>query len=224
MAWRLFNWGSRGPFYDAGRGVYVATRLIPQCCQVTIFGHDVRLDELLHSFHVRAAHTPVTISDCEDIANRVATWADTVGGLKSIIHEGIVVDRVVATAIDVVDGPQFEVPSNVVGLLPTPGLPSEVTLSVKKNGFRRGRQYRGRFYAWPANTAALDPADSNLFTAAFASAVQDAYEALLVSLNGNGTPLCVASLTYGALYDVQTITVVDRIIDHQDRRAAGRGR
>jgi hypothetical protein len=140
------------------------------------------------------------------------------------IHDGVTVDRVVVTAIDVIDGPQAEVASTHTGLLTQPGLPSEVTLALKKSGQRRGAQYRGRFFTWPGNAAALDPTDPNLFTGAYVTLCVESYNGLLTALAGNGTPLCIASFTYGGLYDVATILATDQLVDHQDRRAAGRGR
>lgn len=224
MAWSLFNWGSRGPHYDAGLGVYVATVLIPQAAQVSVFGHTEDGALLMHSFHVRAPHTPVTLTDVTDIAGNVASWCATPPGLQSLCHELVHIDRVVATAIDVVNGPQAEEPVGIAGNRAGVPMPSEVCLALKKSGINRGRSFRGRFYTWPMVQADIDPVHPNQFLGAYITNALTVYRALLTDLTSGGSPLCIASFRHGALYDVHNIVITDELVDHQDRRAGGRGR
>lgn len=224
MAWRLFNWGSRGPHYDAGLGVYVATILIPQAAQISLFGHTQDGALLMHSFHVRAPHTPVTLSDVTDIAGNVASWAATAPGLKSLVNELVSIDRVVVTAIDVLEGPQHEIGINVGGTRTGNPTPNEVCLALKKAGVNRGRSRRGRFYTWPMVTSDISTTNGNSFGGTYRSECLTVYNALLTDLTGGGSPLCIASFRHGVLYDVNAIISTDELVDHQDRRAGGRGR
>jgi hypothetical protein len=200
----------------------VATVLIPQAIQISLFGHTQDGASLLHSFHARAPHSPVLLSDCQTLAAAVATW--TVAGLQPIIHDRVAIDRVVCTAIDFVDGPQYEEGIHQGGSRTGDPLPSEVTLALKKAGTSRGRSKRGRFYAWPTVTSDLDPTDGNRFLGAYQTDVLAAYNGLITAMNAAGMPLCIGSTRRGALFDVTSIVLTDDLVDHQGRRAAGRGR
>lgn len=225
MAWRLFNWGSRGATWDAGRGVYVATILIPRCIQITLFGHDKRGSELLHSFHARAEHDPPTLPDCTLAATAVATWASAgAAAYITLLHNDTFIDRVVATSIAELEGPQAEVIVGEIGTLTTAPLPSEVSLALKKSGTTRGRSKRGRFFVWPGVVAHLDATDPNLFDTSYVDAAVHVFNTLVSAMAAAGEPLVIGSQVRGQMYDVAGIVATDHLVDGMSRRKAGRGR
>lgn len=225
MAWRPFNWGSRGPHYDTGIGVYVATILVDHGIQVTLFGHDTRNGELLHVFHVFASAAHPTATDCDTVCNVVDAWTDSgAHPLIGIIPPSTFVDRVVATSIAEVNGPQHEKAIGNVGTMGGHTLPSQNTLALKKGTARRGRRRRGRFFAWPPTVDALDHDDGNLFDASYVTEAVAVYTQLLNSLTTASYPLSVFSQADGALYTVTDIVAVDHLVDSQNRRGGGRGR
>ena len=225
MSWRLFNWGSRGPMYDTGGGVYVATLFTPQCIEVVLFGTDCRGDELIHKFDVRAAHSPPTLGDCDLVCTAVHNWC-TGGANKyeTILSQQVHIDRVVATSVAVFEGPQSELAIGVVGTLHENQLPSEVTKAFKKAGDNVGRSRRGRLYAWPTGSSMLDPDDANKFNTTYLNAANTVFMNLIAGLTAIGQDLVIRSFVRNLLYDVSRFVYVTPFVDHQDRRGAGRGR
>jgi hypothetical protein len=219
VAWTAFVWGSRGPYWDTGIGVYVADRFIPECIQVNVFGRYAGLSDLEHVFHVRSPIVPPDYSTCFDVADVVRNWCSTT--YKALLPEEIRITRVVATAIDRVNGPQAEIVVAIDGTVLGDMMPAATTLCVKKAGTTRGRRRRGRWYTWPTiqgNTA------NNLFVAGYANGIVTGLNLLLSSLDTNGTPMVIGSLTDGLMHDVSTFVLVDLAVDNMRRRGQGRGR
>lgn len=229
MAWRLFNWGSRGATYETDGGVYVASILIPHCVQITVKGHTHDLQQLLHVFNARTANALPDAADVAAINAQVATWVFTSFG-PDVVRDIDFVDEVVVVSRAEIDGPEST--SSVLSAggrgrsLGGLALPNEVTLAVKKNTGRAGRPYRGRFYAWPfwsTDTNAIDDGP-NQVTDDFQSLLLSRYGNLKTLLNDISAPLGVASNVLGVITDITGFTIVDPIVDAQRRRGPGRGR
>lgn len=222
MAWTLFNWGSRGPTWDTGGGVYVAFIPIPNCVQVNLKGHDEDGNELLHVFDVIKSGAPPVYSDCLNIALAVKGWVNT--DFKTYLRDDTHVDQIVATSRAEVNGPQATVGLLVTGVRATVNpLPSEVTVALKKSSLRAGRSYRGRFFAWPFMEADLQSPDANQVTTEFAALVAGVYSNLIDAMHTGGWELGVASNVLAQVNPVESITMVDLTIDRQGRRSSGRG-
>src|SRR5689334_7522614 len=139
MAWRPFNWGSRGPYFDTGGGIYVAQVLIPQAVQINLRGSTQTGNELMHVFGAITPASPVTYDDCLAVATAVASWASVTGGIRGIIPNVTQVNDVVVTARDVVEGPQATLPINTLGTRSGDPAPGSITFALKKAGNRAAR-------------------------------------------------------------------------------------
>lgn len=219
MAWRAFNWGSRGPYYDAGLGVYVAHVFLPGCIQATLFGENtVSGQQYLHVFHADLLTTP-TPADVAFLANLVAAWATA--RYKSLLTSDVTMRRVVCTSIEAPNGAQWETSINVPGNRSGLQAPGDVTLALKKTGHTAGRRRRGRFFVWPPS---VDDYVGDQFTSAYVTAARAAFAQLRDDMDANNQPMVIASFTGGATYPVQDIVAVDDLIDRQGRRLKSHGR
>jgi hypothetical protein len=222
VAWRLFNWGSRGPTYDAGNGVYMAGIFINQCVQVNVQGIDGVGDELEHVFHVAVTNDLPTYDDCLAVADAVGEWygANYIGILPTVI-KGV---QIVATSAAELDGPQATHDLAFLGgLVLLAPLPSSVTLCIKKSTGLSGRRHRGRFYTWPAWVAVIVESE---FLDTYAASVIGCFLALKATLTAIGAVMVVRSLATpgGNLFPITNFVVVDLHADSQRRRLPGRGR
>lgn len=225
MAWTLFQWGSRGLYYDTGLGVYVAHIFIPHAIQITLFGLDGRNDELLHTFHVSTVDPLPSGADCALAATTVHDWVT--GGVSPFVHilgDTITVVRVVAQSIAEFEGPYAEVAIGEVGDRGNPASPSVLTLNVKKHGDTTGRSHRGYFATWPTAITDIDIADTNLWTTGYVDKVLATYGDLMGSLGARSLPLAIASRARGELEEVTGLSVVTRAIRNRHTRASGIGR
>lgn len=223
MTWRAFNWGSRGPTYDAGGGVYVATILIPHCVQVNLRGSDEEGDELLHIFDVISPNVLPTLSDCFLINASVQAWIN--GSFKPFVRSVDNILEVIATSRAEINGPQSTLSVGLTGGRSPGGtpLPSGTTFAVKKSGVRAGRSYRGRFYMWPMWSIDLEPLDGNRVTSTYLTLAVTTFEALRSQLVTNSFTLGVASNVLATISPVASIDAVDYRVDSQRRRLSGRG-
>lgn len=203
----------------------MATILWPHGVQVSLFGHDVRGDELLHVFHVSVLNAIPTVTDTDAVCVTVNNWVGSgTNDYASLLPTTTFVDRVVATSVAEVNGAQSTRAVGVPGILTDRLLPSSVSLCLKKAGISRGRSRRGRVYLWAPDRASLDTADSNLFDATYVTRAVDAWNQLLADLGTRSSPMVIASQVDGLLHLVSTFQAVDSFVDSQRRRLAGRGR
>lgn len=224
MAWRPFNWGSRGPAYDTGGGVYVATILIPSCIQVNVRGSTLAGEELLHVFDLISPTSVPSSADVIEAANMTAAWV--AANFIPYVRNVDTVDEIIATSRAVVNGPQHTIPVNLAGTRTTATgvqLPAEVTIALKKAPSRAGRPYRGRFFAWPFWSSDLDSRDGQKVNATFAGIAFSTYDSLRIRALADGYPLGVASNVLAQINPVSAISLVDFNVDSQRRRGAGRG-
>lgn len=219
MAWRAFNWGSRGPHWDAGNGVYVAQVLIPNGIQVNLQGNDTTGNELLHVFGAFSETSPITYDDCLAVANAVASWATS--SLKPLIPTTFAIRQVIATARDVLEGPQAQVGIAIAGTRSGDPNPGNVTLALKKAGVVAARWAKGRFFMWPATT---DDIIENRFQTGYVVDAISAYDTLRTALAGAGYPMVILSNSHARTSPVSVVTAVDTNVDSQRRRLNGRGR
>lgn len=225
MAWVSFQWGSRGLYWDTGLGVYVAHIFIPHAIQITLFGHDGRNDELLHTFHCATVDPLPSGADCAQAATTVESWVSHgVSPFVHIIGNTITVDRVVAQSIAEFEGPYAEVAIGEVGDRGAGVAPSVLTLNVKKHGDTTGRSHRGYFATWPPVVGDLDVTDTNLWAQGYVDDVLDVYNALMGMLGGVSLPLGIASRARGVMEEVTGLSVVTRAVRNRHTRAAGIGR
>jgi len=227
MAWRLFNWGSRGPTWETDvTGVYVATILIPHCVQVNIMGHTDTGEQLITALDVFTDNAVPTITDVGNAANNTANWVND-HFIPDLATDKQTVDQVIATSRAVVDGPQATAAIGAMGgRTPATGqtyLPNNVTIALKKSSQRAGRSYKGRLYAWPFLTSDLDLTNKNQISPDFALTLFSVYGALNTALTGDGLTLGVASNVLAACTAPIDFILVDRTIDSQRRRLPGRG-
>lgn len=226
MAWRLFNWGSRGATYDTGGGVYVPVILIPHCVQLNIDGHTITGEELVMVFDVETTSALPTSVDVVDIAGAANDWVNSTF-LANLATDLTTVDQVVATSRAEVDGPQSTIYNGGLGLrgasLGEIHLPNNVTIALKKSTGRAGRSYRGRTYAWPMLGNDLESGIPNEITATFATLLFSTYNALKTSLALVGYQLGVASNVLATITSPIDFILVDKTIDSQRRRLPGRG-
>lgn len=198
----------------------MAQVLIPRGIQINLRGEDDQGNELLHVFGAAVESGPVTYDDCSGVAGIVGNWAITSGGLKELIPTSFSILEVVATARDVVEGPQATLPVFSNGTKTADRLPGNSTLALKKAGIIAARWARGRFYAWPAT---VDDVTGNRFVGGYVTAAKDAYNHLLTAMEGGGWPMVILSNSHAQIALVSVITTVDDNVDSQRRRLNGRG-
>jgi len=223
MAWRAFNWGSRGPHYEVLPGVYVAAIYIPKCIQGTLFAENTDTgQQLLHVFDFEGPTTPVTAADCQAVDNLLVGW--WAGTYRSVCATNVRAIRAVAVGRDQFEGATWEIAMSTDGTrIGTPN-PTEVTLAVKMAGNNTGRSRRGRKYSFPAVTTDLASGTSDRFTNAYINLVVGAMEQLRAAASTAGYPMRVASNVRAVLYPISHILATDDLLDSQRRRSAGRGR
>lgn len=225
MSWVLFQWGSRGLYYDTGLGVYVAHEFIDHGIQVTVFGHGEDAEELLHTFHVSATAVLPDSTDCLAVANAVHGWViDASDGLNKLCHTGVEFDRVVAQSIAEFEGPFAELVIGSSGTRAGDHMPSLLCMNVKKSSDHGGRSRRGYFATWPMVVADKDSTDPSRFDSTYEADCIANYTALMTSVGLSGYPLVIASRSRQTLYPVTAISVVTPAIRSRHSRAEGIGR
>lgn len=220
MAWRLFNWGSRGLWYETDvAGVYVAHIFIPKGIRIVIQGEDLAAGEVLNVLHA-AAPGVVGYGDVLAVANGVQAWVSS--NYKNMFPAATSVLQVVATGIDQLNAPQSTNGTVVAGQRTGNALPPDLTMCLKSSTHSSGRRRRGRQYSYsPVTTDLLTP---STFTSAYANGLKGVWNNLLVQMQALGYPLVVASYRDAALYPIAEYVYVDTDLDNQRRRLKGRGR
>jgi len=223
MAWRLFNWGSRGLHYETLPGVYVAAIYIPRCIQGTLFAENTGTgQQLLNVFDFEAPATPVTAADCQAVDNILVTW--WVNAYRALCGNTIRARRAVAVGRDQVEAATWEIAMSTDGTRGAAVNPTEVTLCLKFAGNNIGRNRRGRHYAFPGVATDLVSGGVDRFTNVYVSAATSVFASLVTDATAAGYPLRVASNVRQALYPVSHVVAVDDLIDSMRRRSSGRGR
>lgn len=224
MAWRLFQWGARGLYYDTGLGVYVAHDLIARCVQVTLFGFDIRGDDLLHVFHCQTTNDPPDSADCSAIAGVVTAWvAGGTNPFHGVINTEIHVTRVIAQSIAEFEGPFAEQAIGAVGTRAGTANPSVLCANLKKSSDHGGRSRRGYFASWPAVAADLLAADHNVWDPAYIQDLLDCYAQLESELGSADYPLVIGSHARNTMYPVTRITSTTPFVRNRHSRAGGIG-
>jgi len=188
--------------------------------------YEVEGQQCANVFHVRA-DTPSDVSTLEGITTVFYNWWNT--NVKPKQHSACVLERIVATNLDDISGPQFirtaGLPAS--GTNGSAALSNNVTIATTLTTSRIGRSFRGRSY-WCGLTPD-DLLDVNHITLAAAAALSAAFDLLIEALATNGTPLAILSLvangaprSEGVLTNV-TAVHTDNTIDSQRRRLPGRG-
>lgn len=223
MPWRLFNWGSRGPTYEALPGVYVAPIFIPKCIQGTLFAENTGTgQQLLNVFDFEAPATPVTAADCQAVDNILITW--WANNYRHMCADTVRARRAVAVGRDQFEAATWEIAMSTDGDRAGTALPTEVTLCVKFAGNNIGRNRRGRHYAFPGVTTDIVAGGVDRFNNVYVSALVSTFSALVTNATAQGYPLRIASNVRGALYPVSHVVAVDDLFDSMRRRSSGRGR
>jgi len=223
LPWRAFNWGSRGPHYEALMGVYVAAIYIPKCIQGTLFAENTgSQQQLLNVWDFEAPATPVTAADCQAICNLLISWWS--GSYRQLCASNVLAVRAVAVGRDQFEGATWEIAMSTNGSRAGTPNPSEVTLAVKMAGNNTGRSRRGRKYLFPAVTTDLVTGGQDQFTTTYVNAAVAALDGLRAQSITAGYPMKIASNVRQTLYPISRVLVVDLLQDSQRRRSAGRGR
>jgi hypothetical protein len=224
MAWRAFNWGSRGPHYEVLDGVYVAHQFIPQAVQGTLFAeHTPTAQQCLHVFHFEAPGATVGVADCQAVCNILVTWWN--GTYRNHVSDKVSARRAVGVGIDQFEGATYEIAMTTAGL-ETSGilLPAEATAAIKYAGTNIGRSRRGHHMVFPQRSSGLDPVNPDLWTQAAIDQWVGDFATLLGQAATAGYPLRIGSKRRLALYPVTRAVAVDRIVDSISRRTLSRGR
>lgn len=177
-------------------------------------------------FHVRTDEgTPSSklVSVATIVRNWVLTdWFDN-------ISEDVEFREVYVTDISSDSGGTFSASNEtpVFGAITEPSVANNVAYCLSLLTAKRGRSYRGRWYAYGFTRLAVnDSAIPSTLAAAFRSSLL----ALRVLLDDNSTPFCVLSKrnnkvnrTEGVLTPINGVKLVDLVVDSQRRRLPGRG-
>ena len=222
MAWRLFNWGSRGLHAEALPGVYVAAIYIPSCVQGTLFCENTGTgQQILHVFDFQAPTAAVSAADCQAVANLLVQWWGI--NYRGWVATNIRAFRAVGVARDQFEGATWEIAMSTDGLRAGTANPSQVTLAVKMAGNNQGRSRRGRKFTFPTVSTDLVAGGVDRFSNSYISGVVGALEQLRTNASTAGYPMVVASNVRAALYQISHILATNDLQDSQNRRSAGNG-
>lgn len=223
MAWRLFNWGSRGLHAEALPGVYVAAIYIPGCVQGTLFTENTQTgQQMLHVMDFQAPTVTVTAADCQAVCNMIVAWwvTDYLGAAATNVRAV----RAVAVARDQFEGATWEIAMSTDGIRVGTPNPAEDTLCIKLAGNNIGRSRRGRHYMLPAVQTDLVSTDRDQYTNTYVNVAVGVWNNLISRAVASLYPLKIASNVRATLYPVSRAVAVDDLMDSQRRRSQGRGR
>lgn len=220
MAWELFNWGSRGPWYKTGvDGIYMAHIFIPNGVRVVLRGQGTSGQELLHTFHaLNPAGTP-DYAFCLGAATTVSQWVTNF--YRHFWASGIACRDVTATGMDTVPAAQAQVSNTIAGDRIGISLPSQTSLRLKFGTNTSGRRHEGGASLWPANEN--DYLDEDRYTTAYVNAAIATFTQLVALMNTNGSPLSIGSLADAKVYPILRVVAIDDIMDSRRRRTNTRG-
>lgn len=171
----------------------------------------------------------ITPLDLSSLAASIGEW--WVQNMAALTGNAITLREVVATEFTSQISPSASVVMLEPGLSASPELPSVVTFCVSFRTFNRGRSFRGRNYTvgMVDSQVTIDTVSSTYVTD-----VVDAYAALpsfiptvlgvpawswvVVSFRSNN-----ADRSSGLQTPIEAVVATDDLVDHQERRLAGRG-
>lgn len=199
---------------------------VPKVIHAALNG-TLHLEQVQNNLYFLVSGAEPTASECEAVADTVAGWWVT--NLTPLLSSSYTLRNVTATSLHAAIAPQFV---STAGL-PSPGASASAALpgnSAYVISFRTGlagRSARGRNYVpgLPENQVA-----GNQVEIAWSGAVVAAYEALLTAISPIGVTWVVVQrradgdvLPAGVPRPVSAVVAVDRNVDSQRRRLAGRG-
>jgi len=171
--------------------------------------------------------------DVPFIASALATLGDEMktaweSTMRAHIQTGCNLNYILLTALDTDAGDQVNVPVDEAGTLSGTGLPGNVTVSIKFGSGVSGRSNRGRMY-WPGISTSQVSGNQLLdsVASAFVSDVSDFFDAITTA---TGYIHVITSYCHNKVWrtaavnnEVISYLLVDKNLDSQRRRLAGRG-
>lgn len=171
----------------------------------------------------------------QNLANDMEGWWND--SYAPLVVSGVQLREVVVTDLTSSSSAQVtNVPASVsTGAVLTPGLPSNVTLTVSFRTSLRGRSFRGRNYVVGIPSTDLTPPNTieGPVVQSWIDAYQGISDALTVAdalwvvvsrfsgVTGAGVPI---PRTLGVTTPITNVVVVDQTVDSQRRRLPGRGK
>lgn len=186
-------------------------------------------------FHARVSATP-THADLDTIAGDIQSWV--VGSYTTILSSNVQFTQIIVTDLNVEGGGQVihVISPPVPGSVDAPVKTNQDTLAVSWRTGKAGRSFRGRTFilAVPTNDYAGD--NPNMVSNAYAALVIGVFQGLHDAMVTATFPLGVLSRFHGVdvnhkpipratglLTDITSVTLVNQIVDSQNRRLPGRG-
>jgi len=201
-------------------GIYLAHIFIPDGVRVVVQANGPSGQEFLHVFHVKTPASPPAYADLVTMSDAFHSWL--INDYKNMWASDIQAVQIVLTSMASAPGPQYTLGEAVPGVRAGDTNPSEITLAIKATTHNSGRSNRGRQYAWPA--VAFDIDTNDRYTDAYKTAIVGVFNSLVARVQSSGYLLGVGSLHDAAVKPIASYVAVDRTIDSQRRRTAGRGR
>lgn len=220
MAWREFQWGSRGLAWETDEeGIFMMHRYITDGIRIHVEGFDTGAGTVMHVLHALNPGGVADYSACLDVALATSNWVES--SYKNMFPSSRAVRRVVATAMNARDAAQAVIAVVHTGVRGGTASPNSIACAVDFTTRSSGRRRHGgpRCFAPTNGDWAADR-----FTAGYLSALQGVWNNLLAALAVGGHPLSVASMTDLTCYPVQDISIRDDILDTQKTRLPGHGR
>jgi len=223
MAWELFNWGSRGPWYKTGvKGIYMAHVFIPDGMRIVLQANNLWSGELIHTFHAKVPSGSPGFGDVTAVAAVVRDWWNN--SYRNICSTDVQGSQVVVTGTNTVPAAQAVLPLTQAGTQSGAANTAGATLCIKSTSHLSGRSNRGRQYTFPTIAASLDTANKNYWTTAYVNAAVASFNGLVANMAAAGYTLGIGSYTLGIIRPIVEYVSIDHLVDYQRRRGEGRGR
>lgn len=170
---------------------------------------------------------PVGASEFITFAGELVQWYTTY--MKPNVPAGLVLENIRVTDMGSENGIQIQYTTGLplAGSFVTSTMPGNVTAAVKFTTDKRGKSYTGRIF-WPA--LASSTVSDGIIAEGTSIVMKEAFEALIDYAFTGGPVWVVASKIAGGVLRsaLETTAIrnvsVDRQVDSQKRRLAGRGR
>jgi len=171
----------------------------------------------------------VDAAACEAAAIAAWNWWETT--FAPHITSGCTLREVVATDLTAIDGPQFiyAPDTTTTGTGSGSAMPNETSVCLSLRTASRGRSARGRFYV--AGVPNNIMADANNINSTYAGNIVSALQTYVNDVATGGEAVVIVSyVSEGAprpggpvYYVVESVTLVDTVVDSQRRRKPGVG-
>jgi len=179
--------------------------------------------QIANLLHAKFAGTYV-LTDIQGLATAVAGVCST--SYPALMSDNLLLDDVTVTGLTFVNDLQ-----DVESLGVTPGsasgspLPANNSLVATLRSALTGRSARGRIYTFPTGTGNVASTGGDLYTTAYATAVQTFWIDVNIAINQNGwTQVILSRFTGGAKrtlgegFNVTSVEVRNDVADSQRRR------